>query len=449
MGARGSQLDVGAAPTWRNWAGDQTCTPATIEYPGNTAEVVEAVLRAREAGRTVRVAGAGHSFTDAALTDGTLLRLDRMRRVLDVDRASGLVRVEAGASLRELSDAMYEQGLAFENLGDVDVQSIAGATATGTHGTGARLRNLSSGLHEIELVDADGQVVTLSEASAADAWRAARVSVGALGIVTGVTVQAVPAFTLEGIDSTAPLEEVLASLDERAAENDHFEFYVFPHSPLALTRTNNRVDAPPAPPSRRRAWIDEVLLRNHAFGLACRAGRRAHRLIPQLNRMLARASGTTRLVDRSYRVFASPRLVRFTEMEYALPRAHTADALRAVLSTIEERGLAVPFPIEVRFVAPDDAFLSPAGGRETGYIAVHMFEGMEWEPYFRAVEEIMDGFEGRPHWGKRHFQTAATLAPRYPEWDSFQAVRARFDPSGAFANGYVERVLGPPSGEGA
>jgi L-gulonolactone oxidase len=262
-------------------------------------------------------------------------------------------------------------------------------------------------------------------------------------VVTAVTLQTVPAFTLEGIDRTAPLEETLDSLDELADANDHFELYAFPYTSLALTRTNNRVDRPPEPPSASREWLDEVLLRNHIFGLACKAGRRSHRLIPHLNRMLARASGTTKRVDRSDRVFASPRLVRFTEMEYALPRANAAAAVRGVLGMVEERGLAVPFPIELRFVAPDDALLSPAGGRDTSYVAVHMYEGMEWEPYFRAVEEIMDGLEGRPHWGKRHFQTAETLAPRYPEWERFQAVRRRLDPNGLFANGYVQRVLGP------
>jgi len=394
----------------------------------------------------VRVAGAGHSFTDAVLTDGTLLHLDRMRRVLEVDRESGLVRAEAGISLNELSETMYAHGLAFENLGDVDVQSIAGATATGTHGTGARLRNLSAGLREVELVTASGETATVSETDDPDAWRAARVSVGALGVVTAVTLQAVPAFTLEGVDATAPLDETLGRLDELANGNDHFELYAFPHTSLALTRTNNRVDSPPRPPSRTRAWVDDVLLRNHVFGLACQAGRRSHRLIPHLNRLLARASGTTRRVDRSYRVFASPRLVRFTEMEYAIPRARVAEAVRAVLGVVEERGFAVPFPIEVRFVARDDAFLSPAGGRETGYIAVHMYRGMEWEPYFRAVEEIMDRFEGRPHWGKRHFQTAETLAPRYPNWSSFQAVRGRLDPDGVFENDHVRRVLEPTPG---
>jgi L-gulono-1,4-lactone dehydrogenase len=426
---------------WRNWAGDQVCRPAAIEHPASVPEVVAAIERSRAAGRTLRVAGAGHSFTDAALTGGTLLRLDRMRRVLDVDSASGLARVEAGISLRECSEALWAHGLAFENLGDIDVQSIAGATATGTHGTGSRLRNLSAGLREIELATADGPVLTLSADSDPDAWRAARVGVGALGIVTAVTLQAVPAFTLEGTDSTAPLEEVLGHVDELADGADHFEFYVFPHSRLALTRVNRRVDGPPAPPSRARAWYDDVLLRNHVFGLAVAAGRRAPRLIPRINRALARASGTTRRVDRSYRVFASPRLVRFTEMEYALPRERAAEAVRAVLDVAARPGFAVPFPIEVRFVAPDDALLSPAGGRETCYVAVHMYRGMAWAPYFRAVEEVMDGFGGRPHWGKRHFQTAATLAPRYPEWDRFQDVRRRLDPDGTFANDYVRRVL--------
>ena len=433
---------MSVAPEWRNWAGDQACRPAVVEHPATTAEVADAVGRARDAQRVVRVAGAGHSFTDAALTDGTLLQLDRMRRVLEVDSTSGLVRVEAGISLNELSEALWAHGLGFENLGDVDVQSIAGATATGTHGTGSRLRNLSAGLREVELVAGDGSVVTASEAEDPDAWRAARVSVGALGVVTAVTLQAVPAFTLEGVDSTAPLDEVLGRIDELADGAEHFEFYVFPHSPLALTRTNRRVDQAPQPPSRARAWVDDVLLRNHVFGLACAAGRRAPRLIPSINRLLARASGSSRRVDRSYRVFASPRLVRFTEMEYALPRERAVEAIRAVLEVAERPGFAVPFPIEVRFVAPDDALLSPAGGRATCYIAVHMYRGMEWEPYFRAVEAVMDGLGGRPHWGKRSFLTHAQLAPRYPRWDDFQRIRAELDPSGRFANVWIRDVLG-------
>ena len=394
----------------------------------------------------MRVAGAGHSFTDAVLTDGTLLSLERMGRVLDADPATGLVRVEAGITLHELNRALWELGLALENLGDIDVQSVAGATATGTHGTGARLRNLSAAIESVELVTADGSTVECDEAGDPDDWRAARVSLGALGVVTAVTLRAVPAFTLEGVDSSLPLEEALGRLGELVDGNDHFEFFTFPHSGLALTRTNNRVEGPPQPRSRGREWIDDVLVRNHFFGACCRVGRAQPRLIPRINRAIARASGTSRRVDRCYAIFASPRRVRFTEMEYAIPRARAADAVRAVRAVSDEGRFDVCFPIEVRFVARDDALLSPARGRDTCYIAVHSYEGMEWEPYFRAVEGVMDGFEGRPHWGKRHFQTAGTLAERYPEWDRFAAVRARLDPGGLFANSYVQRVLGSAVG---
>ena len=415
--------------------------PTAFERPGRVEEVAEIVARSEQ----VRVAGAGHSFTDAVLTDGTLMSLERMDRVVDVDRSSGLVRVQAGITLGALSDELWRHGLAFENLGDIDVQSIAGATATGTHGTGAKLRNLSAALHSIELVVGDGSVIEVNEENDPEAWRAARVSVGALGVVTAVTLRAVPAFTLEGVDRGRPLDEVLGEIAELAEAADHFEFFTFPYTDRALTRTNRRVPGPPRPRRPRAAWLEDEVFKNGFFGLMCRAGRARPALIPRINRLVSLLGGMeSRLVDRSYRIFATPRSVRFTEMEYAIPREHAVEAIRAVRELVEDRGLAVSFPFEVRFVAPDDAFLSPAGGRETCYIASHVFEGMEYEPFMRGVEEIMDRFEGRPHWGKRHFQTADTLRPRYPQWDRFQAVRERLDPEGRFANDYVRRVLGPP-----
>jgi FAD-linked oxidoreductase len=364
-----------------------------------------------------------------------------MDRVLDVDRAGGRVRVEAGIAIHALNRRLAVEGLALENLGDVDRQSIAGAIATATHGTGARLRNISSQVEALELVTGDGRVVEI-DGSDPEALCAARVGLGALGIVTAVTLRCVPAFTLEGVDAPAPLDEVLATLDERVAANDHFELYFFPYADRALTRTNNRVDRPPSPRSRVRAWLDDVLLANHVFHAFCLAGRLMPRRIPTINRAVTRLIGTTHRVEPSYEIFASPRLVRFTEMEYAVPRARIVEAVQGVRELIERHRFAVPFPVEVRFVAPDDSFLSTAHGRDTAYVAVHMFRGMAYEPYFRAVEELMDGLEGRPHWGKRHFQTAETLRPRYPEWDAFQAVRARLDPEGRFANAYVDRVLG-------
>ncbi len=431
---------------WRNWAGDQRCSPVAIERPSSAAEIAAALERAATAGQRVRVAGSGHSFTDAACTDGRLLSLERMDRVLDVDRASGRVRVESGITIHALSAALASHGLAFENLGDIDMQTVAGAISTATHGTGARLRNLSAQVESIELVLADGSTLTCSAADEDPAtYLAARVGVGSLGAIAAVTLRAVPAFTLRGVDAPAPLGETLDRLEQLGEENEHFELFVFPHCDVALTRTNNRVEEPPRPRSRARAYAEDVLLTNRAFHAFCLAGRALPRFIPTLNRTVTRLAGSSTRVDRSDRIFASPRLVRFTEMEYALPREHTAEAVRRVMELIPRRGYAVPFPIEVRLVAPDDALLSPAHERPTGYVAVHLFKGMAWEPYFRAVEAVMDEYGGRPHWGKRHFQTAETLRPRYPRWDDWQAVRARLDPDGRFANAYSDSVLGSMS----
>jgi len=423
---------------WTNWAGDQRCEPAVVERPGAVGEVVGAVERAVAAGHNVRVAGSGHSFNGAVLTDGTLVTLERMGALLDADPATGLVRVQGGMTIRALNEALAGHGLALANLGDVDVQAIAGAVSTATHGTGVTLRNLSAQVRALQVVTAAGEVL---EIDGGDDLLAARVALGTLGIVTELTLQAVPAFTLRGVDAHAPLAEVLDRLDERVDGHRHFEFFVFPHADTALTRSNDIASEPPRPRSPRRAYVDDVLLANRAFQLACAIGRAVPSAIPALNRLVTRLAGSSTRVDRSDRIFATPRLVRFTEMEYALPRAVAADAVRAIKATAERH--AINFPIEVRFVAPDDALLSPAHEREAVYVAVHAYTGMAWEPYFRAVEAIADEHGGRPHWGKRHFQTAATLAPRYPGWDRFAAVRARLDPEGAFANAYSDRVLGP------
>ncbi len=428
---------------WRNWAGDERCRPVEIARPGSIEEIATAVARAERGGLRARVAGAGHSFSDIACSDGLLIVLDRFQRVLDVDRESGVVRVQGGITIAQLNARLAGHGLALENLGDVDAQSIAGAISTATHGTGARLRNIPSQIAELTLVLADGSTLVCSEKRDPELFSAARVGLGALGVVAEVTLRCVPAFTLHAIDAPAPLGETLERFDELALENEHFELFVFPHCDTALTRTNNRTEEPPRPRGRVTEYANDILLTNHAFDLFCRIGRRLPSRIPEINRLVTRLAGSSERIDRSDRVFASPRLVRFTEMEYALPRERVTEAVRRVMETIEQRGFAVPFPIEVRTVAPDDAMLSTAHGRESGFVAVHMYRGMQWRPYFEAVEQIMDTLDGRPHWGKRHFQTAATLRPRYPEWDRFQAARARLDPAGRFGNAWTDRVLGP------
>lgn len=429
--------------TWGNWAGYQLCRPAVIARPSTTDELRKVLADASSAGHCVRAVGAGHSFTGAALTDGVMVSLERMNRVLDVDRSRGLVRVEAGVSLNELSESMHEYGLAFPNMGDINVQSLGGATATGTHGTGATLMNLSAAMHSIELMLADGSTIEVNAESDPEIWRAARVSIGALGIVTAITLQAVPSFVLEAVDRPYHIDEVLADLDTYVDGNDHFEFYAFPHSPLALTKCNNRTDRPEKPAPAALEWVNSMLLQNYTFEVLCRIGKAQPALIPTINRFAARVGGYNNALDRSYRVFSTPRNVRMNEMEYAIPREHAAEAVARVKAVAERDDFAVPFPMEVRWVAPDDAFLSPASGRETCYIAVHMYSGMPWEPYFRAVEDVLESYAGRPHWGKLHFQTAETLAPRYPDWDRFAAVRKGLDPAGLFSNAYTDRVLGP------
>jgi L-gulonolactone oxidase len=421
---------------WTNWARSHHCAPARLLRPGSRAEVAAAVASAGE----VRVAGSGHSFTGAPLTGDTLLLLDRLDRVLDADPASGLVRVEAGITLANLTRALDGVGLALPNLGDIAAQTLGGALATGTHGTGLRHPNLSAQVEEVELVLAGGEERTVSGADG-DLLRAARIGLGTLGAVVAVTLRCVPAFALHGVDRPEPLEGVLADLQQRAERHEHFEFWTFAHTSTALTRTNTRTEAPPAPPPRLREWAGEVLVDNAGLELVCRAGRRFPAAIPALSRFAARSATRRERVDRSFRVFASPRFVRFTEMEYALPRERAADAVRAVKAILERH--PVSFPLELRFAAGDDALLSPAHARDSAYLAVHAYAGMPWEAPFREVEALLAAWEGRPHWGKRSFLAAGELEARHPGWAAWQAARAELDPAGVFTNRWAERVLGP------
>jgi L-gulono-1,4-lactone dehydrogenase len=418
---------------WKNWPGDQRCAPENFERPGNEEELARLVADAP----SVKVAGAGHSFSDIACTDGLMLDLSRMNGVLSVE--GNEVTVGAGITIRELGPALAERGLALENQGDVDAQTVAGAISTATHGTGGRFANLASRVTGLRLVTASGEVVELR---GGDDLLAGRVSLGALGAISAVTLRCVRAFTIHRLDKPLPLDGVLARLDEHVDSNDHFELFVFPYTRTALTLTSRRTDLEPQPPGRARVFLRDVLLENAALEAASRTGRRLPALIPRVNRTLVRAMSPAEHLDRSHRVYANRRSVRFTEMEYAIPRKRTAEALERVLGLIERRRIKVGFPIEVRVVAPDDAFLSTAQGRPTGYIAVHQYRGMEFEGYFRGVETIMDEYEGRPHWGKRHYQSAATLRPRYPCFDRFLAVRDRLDPERKFDNDYLRRVLG-------
>jgi L-gulono-1,4-lactone dehydrogenase len=432
---------VGAGLDWQNWAGNQRIRAASVARPASTAEVAGLVRAAAEAGSTVKPVGSGHSFTATALTDGVRIDLSRLTG-LAAPPQQRRVRVRAGTRLSDLNPALAEHGLAMPNLGDIDAQSISGALATGTHGTGAGYGCLSTFVTGLELVTGTGEVIRCTAEQHPELFQAARVGLGALGVVTEVTLQCADAFILRADERPLPLPDVLAGLDEHVATNDHFEFYWLPYTERTLTKRNNRVEVNDAPLSRFRAWLDDDFLQNTAFGAVCRLARSAPRLTPALLRASAQLLSPRVYTEHSDRVFVTPRRVRFVEMEYGLPRAALPEAFAGLRRVIDGLPFAVAFPVEVRFTAADDIWLSHGYGRDNCYIAIHQYVGMPYEAYFRGFERICTDLGGRPHWGKMHYRDAGSLAPAYPRFDDFLAVRERTDPARVFANAYTRQVLG-------
>ncbi len=437
--------------SWRNWAGNQRIYPVRVERPTTEAEVADLVRRAVADDLRVRVVGAGHSFTAVARTDDVLVSLDELTGLVAVDDATGRATVRAGMRLCDLNPELDARGLAMPNLGDIAYQSVAGAISTSTHGTGLGFRSIAAGVVGLRLVAGDGTVVVLDDDHDPDLRDVARVGLGALGVITEVTLQCVPAFNLHAIDEIMAVDDVVAGFDGWAETTDHAEFFWMPHTGMAQVKRNTRTTEAPRPARNvrhavRRRWKrfkNKELLENVAFGALNHVGRLRPSAIPRLNSLVFDEVGRAEYLTTSYEVFASERRVRFLEMEYAVPREHGLEAFGRVRSLIDTLDRPISFPVEFRILGGDDVPLSTAEGRDTCYIAVHVFRGTPFEEYFRGVESIMDDYEGRPHWGKLHFQTADTLARRYPQWDRFQQARERLDPTRRFTNQYLETVLGP------
>jgi FAD-linked oxidoreductase len=432
---------------WRNWAGNEEARPRRVLRPTRPEEVAEAVSEAVRDGLRVKAVGAGHSFSPIAVAPDVQLRLDLLDGVEDIDTDTGLVTVGAGMPLWKLNPLLAAHGLALENMGDIDRQTVSGAISTGTHGSGVRFGGIATQVRALELVLADGAVVRCSPEERPDLFAAARVGLGALGVITRVTLRTVPLFALHARDATMPVAETLERVQELADTHDHFEFFWFPHSDRALTRRFSRLpaDAPLAPigPFARR--FDEAVSGAGFEGLN-RAGTRFPGLVPPITRLAARAMSSRTWTDHAHRVFVSARNVRFHEGEFALPREHAAEALRELKSWIDTHGEKVSFPLEVRFTAADDIWLSTAHGRETCYVAFHQYHRMPYRRYFDACGRILGAYGGRPHWGKMHDLGADDLRPRYPRFDDFTALRDALDPAGVFSNPYLDRVLGRPGG---
>lgn len=437
--------------SWQNWAGNVLASPTARVNPTTVAEVVAVVTAAAERGEMVKCVGAGHSFTSAAATDGVLISLDDLTGIEsivptrdahgEVDGAD--VTVWAGTRLHRLGPLLWDLGLAQPNLGDFAEQSLAGAVSTGTHGTGADFPGLPATVVGVQMVLADGSVLTCSREEHPGVFEAARLGIGALGILTKLTIRCVPAFALAADERPWTLSAALTDLEGFARSADHAEFFWFPHTDAINVKRNTRLpgDSELAPVSRLRELVSDEFLSNEAFGALCRTAARRPSLTPRLNRISSRALSARRFTDRSYSVFASPRRVRFREMEYAVPVAAAAGALADLRDAIDRTGIVTPFPVEVRFSAADDVWLSTAHGRDVCYIAVHQYATMDHTEYFGFAEEILLAADGRPHWGKMHTRTAEDLSATVPRFDDFVAVRDRLDPERVFANPYTARVL--------
>jgi L-gulonolactone oxidase len=416
---------------WENWSGSVRARPRSVHYP-ETEDDLRAVVEGADG--TLRVAGAGHSFPPVARSEETFVSLERYTGLVDVDREAGRVTVRAGTPLSALTDALAEYGIMLENMGDIDAQSVGGALSTGTHGTGTDFGVMATQAAGMRLVTADGEVLELSAGD--DRFPFAQVSLGALGVVSTVTLDVVPDYRLRERKFPADVDEVLANL-EAYREHRNFEFWWFPHTDIALVKVLKETDEPGNPGARDAL---EERLENLAWEGLCRAGTRVRSAAPALNRSVAATLSESERVGPARDIYPTTRAVRFNETEYGVPREDAEAVLRDLRDVVESRD--VMFPVEFRDVAADSIPLSPAHGRESTFVAVHAYHRRDYEGLIRDAEAVFDRYDGRAHWGKHHTQGAADLESLYPEWEQFRELREELDPDGLFLNDHLRDVFG-------
>ena len=390
-----------ASERWTNFSGRVSCLPAQSVRPKSEAELAELVRAAARDGRGLRVAGTGHSFTPLCATDGMLVSLDDWQGIVAIDRARGRATVRAGTKLRALGEPLLEAGLAMANLGDVDVQALAGAVSTGTHGTGPGLANVSSQVVGARLVRASGEALELSAERDRDELDAARVSLGLLGVFSTLELALVPAYKLHERVWKTGIEPCLDELARDVAATRHYEFWWYPHKDYAERKSLQPTGAP-------------------AESVAGRKGER---------------------IDWSARILPTVRELRFNEMEYSVPAEAGPACFRQVRERMKTRWPDVVWPVEYRTVAADSAWLSTAHARASVAISLHQDAKLDPDAFFADCEPIFVAHGGRPHWGKLHRRTAPDLAAVYPRWADFQVLRRELDPGGVFANAYLRELF--------
>lgn len=417
-------------PEWRNWSGSVVARPAEIASPRTEAELAQIV------GRTprLRVAGSGHSFTPLCETDGLLVSLSELEGRLEVapDRKSAWA--PAGWSLDKLTRALWDEGLCLPNQGDINRQALAGALATGTHGTGRELKCLSAISRRFRLMLADGSVVTCGPGEREPLYQAQRLSLGLFGVVLAVEIEVVPAYHLEERIERRPMEEVLESFADWGGELRHAEFWVFPYSDVAIVKFLHPAEDDGS--FNEPGQVDETV-----FRLCCELSAAAPNFTSTLQRLLVRGSGKSRRVGPAHRIFPSERTVPFEEMEYELPRESALAVLSEAIAWIRKSELPVTFPFEFRWTAADDIWLSPFNAGDCAAVSMHQFARMPWQGLFAEGEAIFRGSGGRPHWGKRHTLTREDVDRLYPRAEQFRRVRREHDPDDKFLNPHLSELF--------
>lgn len=419
--------------TWRNWSGQQACQPREYFTPASEDELAHIVAQSHGC---MRVTGAGHSFSAVVPTGDVLISLDELSGLASVDAALQQATLGAGTRIHDLGGPLFDRGLGLLNQGDVDAQSLGGAFSTGTHGTGRQLGCLASALMAFRLVTAEGEVLTCDSRNNAPLFHAGAVSLGALGVMSQVTVQCRPAYKLRERVIAMPWRECLEAAEQLAAENRHFEFFHFPYAQQVLVKTLNETDAAAFGSSRGEEREDRL------FRWACESVRWLPQLNATLQRIMLALYKPRERADRSYRIFPSRRTARFHEMEYEVPAEAGVRCFREIVEEIRRRQLPVLFPVEFRRVARDELWLSPFYQRDSVSISVHQYQRCAYQEIFRSLEPIFWQYDARPHWGKLHSLTAEQLAALYPRWLEFKALRRQLDPQGKFLNPYLRQLLG-------
>jgi FAD-linked oxidoreductase len=415
---------------WSNWSGSVHAHPQAVARPRDEAELAAAIRDAR----TVRAIGAGHSFMPLCASDDMIVSLDQMAGALHVADDRQTVRVPGGWSLKRLTQALWDEGLALANQGDVNPQSVAGSIATGTHGTGRALGSLSTFARGFRMILVDGEAVWCDAQTRPDLYQAQRLSLGLFGIATEIDLAVVPAFHLAERVVKMPWAEVRESFDALVEQHRHIEFFFFPHADDVILKTLDETDAcaAPAPGSDSE---------EAAFRRMLDIGALAPFLIPTLQRAMMRTPMNGRRRGPAHAIFPSDRTLRFEEMEYEMPRAVGLDTLDEVVRWIRAKRLPVAFPFEYRIVAADDIWMSPMNDSPCASISMHQYHKQRWAGLFADAERIFRAGGGRPHWAKRHTLTRTDVDALYPMAERYRMVRRSVDPDGKFLNPHLSELF--------